>query len=165
MTVRTRVLRGVALIGVMVVLLQEAVAAFPLKPRQEYGIVVLVLALLGVGLTLRLLLPGTIGQLLRHKDLFVPLGLLTLANAALGWPGSTTVQSKTDFSVNGFWTGGYENECRWYSKLMQVLETPALAVISTSLGLVFGVLAVAIKLRISEDIVPPAERVIFNEPT
>ena len=79
-------------------------------------------------------------------------------------PGSTTTQSKTDFSVNGFWTGGYENECRWYSKLMQVLETPALAVISTSLGLVFGVLAIAIKLRISEDIVQPAGRVIFIEP-
>jgi len=338
MIVRTRVLRVVALIGVMVVLLQEAVASFPLKPRQEYGIPVLVLALLGVGLTLGLLLPGTIGKLLRHKDLLVPLGLLTLANAALGWlmllpwvaavlapstvlkfwvlsfavsaafvisilfqvaysawttcmilsalrhgwsdpatelrgmvrwflrvlgleciswgvlfagllcaiaigscavplallliaagsliwnlasaallpaalderlrfweafrrglsaswqnkgrwwsiilvqmillgwitymavsyteakPGSTTTQSKTDFSVNGFWTGGYENECRWYSKLMQVLETPALAVISTSLGLVFGVLAIAIKLRISEDIVQPAGRVIFIEP-
>jgi hypothetical protein len=339
MTVQTRVLRVVAVLGVGVVLLQEAVTAFPVKPRQEYGIAVLVLALAGVALMLRFLMPGTAGKLLRHRDLLVPLGLLILAEAALGWlmllpwmaavlapstvlrfwvlsfsisaavilsillqmaysawttclilstvrhgwsdpaaelrgmvrwflrifglecigwgvlfaglacaiaigavgalplallliaagsliwnlataallpaalderlrfweafrrgvsiswqnigrwwaiilvqmillgwitffavsyteakPGSTTVQSRTNFSVNGFWTGGYENECRWYSKLMQVMEVPTLAVISTSLAIVFGVLAVAIKLRISEDIVPPAGKVIFIEP-
>ena len=72
-------------------------------------------------------------------------------------------QSKTNFSVNGFWTGGYENECRWYGKLMQTMEAPTVALISTVLTLVFGVLAVAIKLRISEDIVPSTERTYYTE--
>ncbi|HEV3444163.1 MAG TPA: hypothetical protein VG099_05935 [Gemmataceae bacterium] len=77
-------------------------------------------------------------------------------------PGSVHTQNKTAFSVNGFWTGSYENECRWYGKLMDAVEAPPLQVLSTVLGLVFGVLAVAIKLRISEDVLrgsnpePPA---------
>jgi hypothetical protein len=339
MAVRNQVLRAVALLGVGVVLLVGAVTAFPIKPRQEYGIVVFALALAGVALMFKVLMPGTFDKLLRHRDLLVPLGLLILAEAVLVWlmllpwiaamlapstvlkfwvlsfsisaafvigillqvaygawttclvlstvrhdwtdpaaelrgmvrwflrvfgmecigwgvlfaglacavgvgaagalpigllliaagsviwnlataallpaaldehlrfweafrrgvsvswqnigrwwpiilvqmillgfvtffafsytdskPGSTTVQNKTDFSVNGFWTGGYENECRWYGKLVQVMDAPTLPLISTSLALVFGVLAVAIKLRISEDIVPPAGRVIFIEP-
>jgi hypothetical protein len=63
--------------------------------------------------------------------------------------------SKTNWSANGFWTGGYENECCWYGKLMEALEAPKVAVISTALGLVFGVLAVAVKLRIVEELERP----------
>ena len=72
-------------------------------------------------------------------------------------PGSSSTQSKTDFSVNGFWTGGYESDCRWHGKLMQVVEAPPLAFVSTMLTLVFGMVAVAIKLRISEDVVLPTD--------
>jgi len=338
MAAPNQILRVVAGIGVGVVLLQEAVTALPLKPRQEYGVAVLVLALVAVAVVFAFLMPGMVGTLLRHKDLLVPLGLLTLAEAVLGWltllpvlgavlapstvvklwvlsftvsvafvisillqvaygawttamilntvrhgrsdavadlygmalwflrvfglefigwgvlfagvacaialaaagalpltlvligagsllwnlataavlpvalderlrfweairlgmgvswrgmrrwwslvvvqmvllgwitffavsyteskPGSTTTQSKTNFSVNGFWTGGYENECRWYGKLMQTMEAPTVALISTVLTLVFGVLAVAIKLRISEDIMPLTERTYLTE--
>jgi hypothetical protein len=73
-------------------------------------------------------------------------------------PGSTTTRSVTNWSVNGFWTGGYEDECRWYGKVMEALQAPGLAVVSTALTLVFGVLAVGIKLAITEDLrLPPAE--------
>lgn len=80
-----QVLRVVAGVGVGVVLLQEAVTALPLKPRQEYGVAVLVLALVAVAVAFAFLMPGMVGTLLRHKDLLVPLGLLTLADAVLGW--------------------------------------------------------------------------------
>jgi hypothetical protein len=70
-------------------------------------------------------------------------------------PGTVTSQSKTNFSVNGFWTGGYENECRWYGKLMVALDAPTLELIATALGLLFGILAIAVKLTIAASLEPP----------
>jgi hypothetical protein len=321
-------LRLVALVGTGAVLLQQAVSGWPLQPRQEAGFVVLILAVLAVALTFRLFLPTAQAQIRRHPDLLVPLGLLVLAEAALGWllllppvaavlapswplqlwaltfsvsagfvltlllrigyatwmtvlvlevvpleradlggtfssvrrwfwrvlglealgwgvlflglagaiavaaaavplalvlmgvgsllwnlmtaallpvalddrlpfwtafrqgvrvswvgkarwwkpvvvqmlllgwvtylsvsyteakPGSVTTHNKSNWSVNAFWTGGYEDESRWYGKLLEVLDAPPLAVISTALGLVFGVLALGVKLAIVAQLQP-----------
>jgi hypothetical protein len=69
-------------------------------------------------------------------------------------PKGFTTHNKSEWSVNSFWTGGYENECRWYAKVLQIYEVPALEVISTALGLVFGVLAIGVKLTIVGRIKP-----------
>jgi hypothetical protein len=317
----------VAAVGVGIVLLQQAVVSFPLRPRQGAGFVVLLLAVIAVALTFRWLLPSALPTLRRCPELLVPLGLLVFAEAVVGWllllpalaailapskpvqilslsftlsgalflsifvrvlyatwmttlvidvvredradlgrsfarcwrwfgrvlalevigwsvvflglllvialtasvvpiamlligagsllwnlataallptalvqessrfwpalqkgirlswsplgrwwklvvvqmlllgwvtflslsytevhPGSTTTRSTTNWSVNGFWTGGYENECRWYTKLQEALEAPGVAIVATLLGLVFGLLALGIKLVIAADV-------------
>jgi hypothetical protein len=63
-------------------------------------------------------------------------------------PGMITTQTKTNWQVNGFWTGGYENTCRWHGELMKALEVEPLPLITILLELMFAVLAIAIKLRI-----------------
>src|SRR5262249_3091995 len=80
-----RYLRLTALLGTCAVLLQEAVSAFPLQPRQAWGFVILVLAVSAVALTLRWLMPAALGKLLAHPDLLVPLGLLVFLEGVLGW--------------------------------------------------------------------------------
>jgi hypothetical protein len=76
-------------------------------------------------------------------------------------PGSVQTTSKSNWSVNGFWTGGYEDECRWYGKLLELLEAPRLALVTTALGLVFGVLALGVKLTVVADL----ERLRLGEPS
>jgi hypothetical protein len=63
--------------------------------------------------------------------------------------GGYTTHSSTNWSVNGFWTGGYENGCRWYDKLMEALAAPRWPPVATALSLVFGVLAVVVKLHVT----------------
>jgi hypothetical protein len=63
-------------------------------------------------------------------------------------PGMITTQTRTNWQVNGFWTGGYENTCRWHGELMKALEVEPLSLITILLELMFAVLAIAIKLRI-----------------
>jgi hypothetical protein len=58
--------------------------------------------------------------------------------------------------VNGFWVGGYENGCRWYGKLAETTEAPPLTVLATALGLLFGVLAVGVKLTVVHKLQPAA---------
>jgi hypothetical protein len=70
-------------------------------------------------------------------------------------PGSFTTTTKTSFQANGFWTGGYEDSCRWHTDLMKVVEAEPLPLVTTLLGLLFAVLAIAIKFRIVTDIVGP----------
>lgn len=72
-------------------------------------------------------------------------------------PGRDTWQTtKTNWEVHAFWTGGYESDCRWYDELMETAEAEPLRFVNTSLGLVFSVLAVAIKLRIVSELYAPA---------
>ncbi|MBI2925560.1 MAG: hypothetical protein HYY24_07640 [Verrucomicrobia bacterium] len=75
----------VALLGVAVVLLLDATRAFPLKPYQGWGFVVLVLGLAGAVLITWVRMPAAGAMLWRNKDLLVPLGLLTLTHQALAW--------------------------------------------------------------------------------
>jgi hypothetical protein len=72
-------------------------------------------------------------------------------------PGSSSTQEKTDFSINGFWTGGYENECRWYTKLAAAGETEPLPLAEFLLGAIFAVLAIVIKLAITAQVYPSTE--------
>jgi hypothetical protein len=63
-------------------------------------------------------------------------------------PGSVTTQTKWSWQVNGFWTGGYESDCRWHDDLMKVIEAEPLPLVTTLLGLLFAVLAIVVKFRI-----------------
>jgi hypothetical protein len=70
-------------------------------------------------------------------------------------PGSVTTHTKTNWQVNAFWTGGYEDTCRWHGDLMKAVEVEPLPLVNTLLGLVFGVLAVVIKLRVAGELYEP----------
>ena len=59
------------------------------------------------------------------------------------------------WSVNVFWTGGYEDGCRWYGKLAEAMKVVRLPLVDTLLTLLFGVFAVAVKLAIV--LRPPGE--------
>ena len=63
--------------------------------------------------------------------------------------------SKTNWGVNAFWIGGYENESRWYGKYIEARETPAVDWIVAVLALAFGVLAIAVKLHIAQALESP----------
>jgi hypothetical protein len=70
-------------------------------------------------------------------------------------PGSVTTNTKSNVGVNGFWTGGYENSCRWHTKLMAVVETEPMPLVEFLLGLLFAILAIVVKLRITADLYGP----------
>ena len=58
------------------------------------------------------------------------------------------------FSVNVFWTGGYEDGCRWYGKLAEVLGCERVVLVDSVLTCLFGAFAVAIKLAIIQRLQP-----------
>ena len=64
-------------------------------------------------------------------------------------PGSFSTQNKSDFSINAFWTGGYEDECHWNTKLMAAVEAKPLPLVELLLGIVYAVLAIVVKLQIA----------------
>jgi hypothetical protein len=71
--------------------------------------------------------------------------------------------TNVSWSVNVFWTGGYEDDCRWYAKLAEAVHIPKLPFVETLLTLLFGAFAAAIKLAIvqrlhseSQTAAPPA---------
>jgi hypothetical protein len=70
-------------------------------------------------------------------------------------PGYHSTNTKSDVSVNGFWTGGYENSCRWHTKLMAVVETEPMPLVEFLLGVLFAILAIVVKLRITADLYGP----------
>ena len=59
-----------------------------------------------------------------------------------------TRHSNTSWNVNTFWTGAYENDCHWHGKLAAAFRSEPLPLVSTLLGLLFAVMAVAIKVAI-----------------
>jgi hypothetical protein len=88
----------------------------------------------------------------------VLLGWVTFLSATVTTskaPGNFATTEKTNWSVNAFWTGGYEDETRWYGKVADVYETQKLQPVSTLLGIAFAILAIAIKARIVRDLRPP----------
>lgn len=62
--------------------------------------------------------------------------------------------TNASWSVNVFWTGGYEDDCRWYGKLAEACHTAKLPFMGTLLTLLFGALAVAIKVAIVQRLQP-----------
>lgn len=67
-------------------------------------------------------------------------------------------QTQTNFKwqVNAFWVGGYEHDCRWYSRYAALLETKEVPFIGKSLDILFLVLAVAMKWTVIRTIVDSA---------
>ena len=70
-------------------------------------------------------------------------------------PGVFQTQSRSTWHVHGFWAGGYPDACHWHTDLMQTVEAEPLPLVTTLLGLIFAVLAIAIKLRITADVYGP----------
>jgi hypothetical protein len=68
--------------------------------------------------------------------------------------------TNVSWSVNVFWTGGYEADCRWYGKLAEACHTSKLPFVETLLSLLFGAFAVAIKIAIVQRLQPEAPPVI-----
>jgi len=58
------------------------------------------------------------------------------------------------WSVNVFWTGGYEDDCKWYGKLAEAMKVVRLPLVDTLLFLLFGTFAIAIKLAIVQRLQP-----------
>ncbi|HEX5218897.1 MAG TPA: hypothetical protein VFZ59_04970 [Verrucomicrobiae bacterium] len=86
--------------------------------------------------------------------------LLLVQMALLGlvfyYQSSSGGNTNVSWSVNVFWTGGYEDECRWYGKLAEVMHAPKLPLANTLLTLLFGGFAIAIKLAIVQRLQPTA---------
>jgi hypothetical protein len=74
---------------------------------------------------------------------------LSVSFTSSNGPGNVTTKSNTNWGVNGFWTGGYENNSRWYAKVAEIYETQPLAPVTTLVDLLFGLLAIAVKVRIA----------------
>ena len=64
------------------------------------------------------------------------------------WNQAGTQHNNLSWNVNVFWTGGYEDECRWYGKLAEVNRTTRMPLVTTLLTLLFGAMAVAMKIAI-----------------
>jgi len=86
------------------------------------------------------------------------LGFFTFLVVSYSYSGGHS--SKTNWGVNSFWVGGYESDCRWYTKYMEALEAPTVDWVIAVLALAFGVLAIAVKLHIAQQLETPdiAER-------
>ncbi len=82
------------------------------------------------------------------------LGLLTFVAVSYDDPVEGH-QQVTNFNVNGMWVGGYESECRWYGLLDKSLKTRPVPVVSEVFSLIFGVMAVAMKLTVAHGLVRP----------
>src|SRR5262245_37754575 len=80
-----RSLRWAAGGGLAVVLVTEFVTSVPWRPRQGYGLVLLIIMCVLVALVSRLLMPRAAGAVVRHTNLLLPLALLTIALKALEW--------------------------------------------------------------------------------
>lgn len=70
------------------------------------------------------------------------------------WSEGTNHHASVNWNVNTFWTGGYENECRWYGKLTEAYKTSKLPLVETLLALLFGAMAVAIKITVVQRMQP-----------
>jgi len=64
------------------------------------------------------------------------------------WSQGGAAHTNVSWNVNVFWTGGYESDCRWYGKLVDVYKTSKLPFVERSLSLLFGAMAVAVKIAI-----------------
>ncbi len=76
-------LRWVAIIGSGVIFLWRATSLSRMQPRQDWGIVVVIVAAVAVGFTCLVLMPLATRRLRRHLDLLLPFGLYIIAEALL----------------------------------------------------------------------------------
>ncbi len=98
------------------------------------------------------------------------LGLITFVHVnyveqgSAAGPGPFAAQDKTNWTVNAFWIGGYEDECRWYGAYVDALHTTPVELITLALGLVFAVLAICVKLNIAKFVVAAPTAAMPPEP-
>jgi hypothetical protein len=74
--------------------------------------------------------------------------MLLLGVIFIWYSQSSDGHSNLSWSVNAFWTGGFEGDSRWYAKLADTMNLKTLPLVETLLSLLFGALAVAIKIAI-----------------
>jgi hypothetical protein len=85
----------------------------------------------------------------------VLLGWVTFIHVSYSYsprPGSITMQTRTNWRVNAFWTGDYQDNSGWHADLMKAVEEEPLPLVTTLLALLFAVLAIVVKLRIAAGI-------------
>ncbi len=63
---------------------------------------------------------------------------------------SESANMNFNFHFHLFWTGGYEDQCTWYQEFLSALKAPAVPLVSALVTLLFGVLAIGVKLTIVE---------------
>src|SRR5206468_3072820 len=78
------------------------------------------------------------------------LGMATCVSASQ----PPALDSAPRWQVHVFWTGGYENLDHWYSDVTRAVGAPILPLFQTALMLIFGILAIGIKLIIVERMNP-----------
>lgn len=99
-----------------------------------------------------------------HMILLGWVTVLYVSYTANPQPGAYRTNTKSDLSVNGFWTGGYENTCRWHTKTMKLVETEPLPLVEYLLSVLFAVLAIVVKLRITSDVYGPGIATVGPSP-
>ncbi|MGC3958901.1 MAG: hypothetical protein QM813_13470 [Verrucomicrobiota bacterium] len=72
--------------------------------------------------------------------------------------------TNTSWSINVFWTGGYAEDGKWYSKLAEAMKVTRLPLVETLLALLFGAFAVAIKLAIVQRLQPEPPPLMADDP-
>lgn len=72
------------------------------------------------------------------------LGFIVYLHVSRGSSSSATL------NVNLFWLGGYPDDCKWHGALLNMLGTSPVPAASYLLGLLFAILAMAVKLTIVE---------------
>jgi hypothetical protein len=82
------------------------------------------------------------------------LAQLLLLGMVFFYYSSSGGNTNVSWSVNVFWIGGYEDDCRWYGKLAEVAHVATLPFAQTLLMLLFGAFAVAIKLAVIQRLQP-----------
>lgn len=92
-------------------------------------------------------------ECLRRWGLLIVVQLLLLG-MAFYYESRGAHGGSVNWSINVFWTGGYAEDGKWYSKLTDAMKVARLPVVETLLALLFGAFAVAIKLAIVQRLQP-----------
>ncbi len=69
-----------------------------------------------------------------------------------GSTATKTVTYKIAFPLMTLWVGGYQHETRWYTEYTQELETQPIPFIQTVSGLLFLVVAIAMKIKVIQEL-------------
>ena len=123
---------------------------------------VLPVALLTEGGFLSVLRAGVIASLanLRRWWGLLLAQMLLLGLVFVGYASFRTGNSHStnwNWSVNTFWTGGYHDTCHLYPKLTDTYKTQPVPLVSALLVMLFGAMAVAVKIALVQRLLPAAE--------
>ncbi|MCH5373545.1 MAG: hypothetical protein JJ992_06180 [Planctomycetes bacterium] len=79
--------------------------------------------------------------------------------------GGSSVNTSVKWHVNAFWVGGYEHESRWYTKYADAIETSKVPLVTQCLGLLFLILAVAMKMTVMVELAGMADILFGQKPS